>query len=408
MRLDIERPRPTTLGGVTDETRTLTEPTFADLTTLRVGGSIDTYVETTSEDELIEVVRSADDDDQPLLVLGGGSNLLVADEGFGGVVVRDVRSGIRLEGADACGGANIVVPAGHTMDDVVVHAIDNGWVGVEALSGIPGTVGAAPVQNIGAYGQEISGAIASVRVWDRSESRVRMLSLVELAFGYRTSVLKRSTQMAPLEPGEARDPRAPWYPTSRYVVLDVSFQLRLGTLSAPIAYPELARRLGVEVGTRVESSAVREAVLELRGGKGMLLDDPASPDHDRWSAGSFFTNPVIPAELADELPEGAPLYPVRSSRPASTTGPSLGAIDESLVKTSAAWLIERAGFAKGYGVDGPGSLATISTRHTLALTNRGSATASDIIRLARDIRDGVVHSFGIELVPEPILVGGTL
>lgn len=393
---------------MTDETRTLTEPTFADLTTLRVGGSIDTYVETTSEADLIEAIRAADDADRPLLVLGGGSNLLVADEGFGGVVVRDVRSGIRLESADTCGGANIVVPAGHTMDDVVVHAIDNGWVGLEALSGIPGTVGAAPVQNIGAYGQEISGAIASVRVWDRGQSRVRMLSLVELAFGYRTSVLKRSTQMAPLEPGEERDPGAPWYPTPRYVVLDVSFQLRLGTLSAPVAYPELARRLGVEVGARVESSAVREAVLELRGGKGMLLDDPAAPDHDRWSAGSFFTNPVIPAELADELPEGAPRYPVRSARPASTTGPSLGAVDESLVKTSAAWLIERAGFTKGYGVDGPDSPATISTRHTLALTNRGSATASDIVRLARDIRDGVVHTFGIELVPEPVVVGGGL
>lgn len=140
----------------------------------------------------------------------------------------------------------------------------------------------------------------------------------------------------------------------------------------------------------------------------MLLDDPAAPDHDRWSAGSFFTNPVIPAELADELPEGAPRYPVRSARPASTTGPSLGAVDETLVKTSAAWLIERAGYAKGYGIDGPSSLATISTRHTLALTNRGSATATDIVRLARDIRDGVVHTFGIELVPEPVLVGGTL
>lgn len=393
---------------MTDETRTLTEPTFADLTTLRVGGSIDTYVETSTEEELIEAVRSADDDDRPVLVMGSGSNILVADEGFGGVVVRDVRTGIHLDSADACGGANIVVPAGHTMDDVVVEAIANGWVGIEALSGIPGTVGAAPVQNIGAYGQEVSGSVASVRVWDRGESRVRMLSLVELAFGYRTSVLKRSTQMPEVGAGETRDPRAPWYPTPRYVVLDVTFQFRLGTLSAPIGYPELARRLGVEVGARVDSAAVREAVLELRGSKGMLLDDPAAPDHDRWSAGSFFTNPVIPAELADELPEGAPRYPVRSAMPASTTGPSLGEIDESLVKTSAAWLIERAGFSKGYGVDGPGSPATISTRHTLALTNRGSATASDVVRLARDIRDGVVHTFGIELVPEPVLVGGTL
>ncbi|PFG34088.1 UDP-N-acetylmuramate dehydrogenase [Sanguibacter antarcticus] len=393
---------------MTDETRALTEPTFADLTTLRVGGSIDTYIEATSEDELVEAVRAADDADRPLLVMGSGSNMLVADEGFGGVVVRDVRTGIHLDSADACGGANIVVPAGHTMDDVVVAAIAHGWVGVEALSGIPGTVGAAPVQNIGAYGQEVSGVVASVRVWDRGESRTRTLSLVELGFGYRTSMLKQSTQVHEVGPGETRDPRAPWYPTPRYVVLEVTFQFRLGTLSAPIGYPELARRLGVEVGARVESAAVREAVLELRGAKGMLLDDPAAPDHDRWSAGSFFTNPVIPAELAGELPAGAPRYPVRSALPESTTGPSLGAVDESLVKTSAAWLIERAGFSKGYGIDGPGSPATVSTRHTLALTNRGSATAMDIVRLAREIRDGVVHTFGIELVPEPVLVGGML
>src|SRR5699024_9182570 len=159
---------------------------------------------------------------------------------------------------------------------------------------------------------------------------------------------------------------------------------RLGTLSAPIAYPELARRLGVAVGERAENAAVREAVLELRGSKGMLLDtDPAAPDHDRWSAGSFFTNPILPAELAASLPEGAPVYPVRSAVPITTPGPSPGRIDETLVKTSAAWLIEQAGFTRGYGVDGPDSPATLSTKHTLAITNRGSATAADIVRLAR-------------------------
>lgn len=395
----------------------LTEPTFADLTTLRVGGEIDSYVTTSTEAELIDTVRAVDDAGEPLLVIGGGSNLLVADEGFSGVVLRDARTGIRVESADTCGGASITVPAGHRWDDLVVEVIENGWVGIEALSGIPGTVGAAPVQNIGAYGQEVSGTVANVRVWDRGQSRVRTLALTDLDFGYRTSKIKRSTQLPDavtdaLATGtktEPADPLAPWYPSPRYVVLDVSFQFRLGTLSAPIAYPELARRLGVAVGERAESAAVRDAVLELRASKGMLLDaDPAAPDYDRWSAGSFFTNPILPASLAESLPEGAPVYPVRSAMPITTTGPSLGKIDESLVKTSAAWLIEHAGFTRGYGVDGPGSPATLSTKHTLAITNRGSATAADVVRLARTVRDGVAETFGIELVPEPVLVGVSL
>ncbi|SDD70137.1 UDP-N-acetylmuramate dehydrogenase [Sanguibacter gelidistatuariae] len=389
----------------------LTEPTFADLTTLRVGGVIDSYVTASTEAELIDAIRAVDDAGTPLLVIGGGSNLLVADEGFSGVVLRDSRSGITVESADSCGGATVTVPAGHTWDDVVAEAVAKEWVGIEALSGIPGTVGAAPVQNIGAYGQELSGTVANVRVWDRGQGRVRTLALTELGFGYRTSMLKRSTQLVPTDvsPSTPVDPLAPWYPSPRYVVLDVSFQFRLGSLSTPIAYPELARRLDVAVGARAESSAVREAVLELRGNKGMLLDaDPEAPDHDRWSAGSFFTNPILPADLVADLPEGAPVFPVRSATPMTTTGPSLGTIDESVVKTSAAWLIEHAGFTRGYGVDGPNSPATLSTKHTLAITNRGSATAADIVRLARTVRDGVAATFGIELDAEPVLVGLTL
>lgn len=395
---------------MTEDLRTLAEPTFADLTTLRVGGDMDTLVRTTTEAELIDAVRAADDAGEPVLILGGGSNLLVADEGFSGVVIQDQRSGLRVESADSCGGANLTAPAGHSMDDLVAEVIDRGWVGVESLSGIPGTVGAAPVQNIGAYGQEISGSVANVRVWDRGRGRVRTLSLVDLDFGYRTSMLKRSTQMPHSRAGEPGDvdPRAPWYPSPRYVVLDVSFQLRIGTLSTPIVYPELARRLGVEEGTRAETSAVRDAVLELRGSKGMLLDTGDQPDYDRWSAGSFFTNPIIPADLVADLPEGVPVFPVRTATPTTTTGPALGTIDPSVVKVSAAWLIERAGFGKGYGVDGPDSTARVSTRHTLALTNRGHATANDIVRLAREVRGGVDAAFGIELVPEPVLVGVAL
>lgn len=382
-------------------------PSLADLTTLRVGGPAASFVEAEDEAALIEAVRTADDDGAPLLVVGGGSNLLVADEGFDGVVVRDTRSGITVESNDSCGGAVVSAPAGQNWDELVEHAVADGWVGVESLSGIPGTVGAAPVQNIGAYGQELSGVVSLVRTWDRAERRVRTFAVGQLDFGYRTSLLKRSMHTE----GREGDPQAPWYPSPRYVVLDVQFQFRLGTLSAPVGYGELARRLGVEVGQRAPMKEVRETVLDLRGGKGMLLDRPsfgAEPDHDRWNSGSFFTNPVIPVEHLAHLPEDAPRYPVRSSTPETSTGPSLGAIDPALVKTSAAWLIERAGFVKGFGLAGEHSPARLSTKHTLAMTNRGGARADDVVALARAVRDGVRDRFGVTLVPETILVGISL
>ena len=365
---------------------------LADLTTLRLGGPVGRYVETDSSEALVDAVRSADAAGEPLLVVGGGSNLVVSDAGFPGVVVRDVRRGVEVEAADSCGGASIRVPAGEDWDDLVARTVDEGWVGVEALSGIPGSTGAAPVQNIGAYGQEVSGVISTVRVWDRERARVRTLPLVDLRFGYRTSILKQSV----LEPG------SPWGPTPRYVVLEVGMQLRAGDLSAPVVYPELAKRLGVALGERAPIRAVREAVLELRRGKGMVLD---ADDPDTWSAGSFFTNPILTTEQAEALPEAAPRFPVRTTRPERTTGPSLGAIDPALVKTSAAWLIEHAGFTRGFGLPGPVSL---STKHTLALTNRGDGTAAELVALARTVRDGVRERFGITLEPEPVLVGVSL
>lgn len=382
-------------------------PSLADLTTLRVGGPAASFVEAEDEAALIEAVSTADDDGVPLLVVGGGSNLLVADGGFDGVVVRDSRSGITVESDDSCGGAVVSAPAGQNWDELVEHAVDQGWVGVESLSGIPGTVGAAPVQNIGAYGQELSGVVSLVRTWDRAERRVRTFTVGQLDFGYRTSLLKRSMHSE----GRENDPQAPWYPSPRYVVLGVQLQFRLGTLSAPVGYGELARRLGVEVGQRAPMKDVRETVLGLRGGKGMLLDRPllgAEPDHDRWNSGSFFTNPVIPVEHLAHLPQDAPRYPVRSSTPETSTGPSLGAIDPALVKTSAAWLIERAGFAKGFGLAGEHSPARLSTKHTLAMTNRGGARAEDVVALARAVRDGVRDRFGVTLVPETVLVGVSL
>jgi UDP-N-acetylmuramate dehydrogenase len=365
-----------------------TTPRLADLTTLGVGGPAGRYVETTTEAELVDAMRAADDAGEPLLVVGGGSNLVVADQGFDGVVVRDVRTAIDVPDHSACAGVTYTVPAGTPWDDVVREATAHRLYGIEALSGIPGSTGATPVQNVGAYGQEVAQTIATVRVWDRGRSRVRTLPLVDLRFGYRTSLLKRSmldpaSHPGATDPREPADERAPWSPTPRYVVLDVTFQLRQGTLSAPIAYAELARTLGVEVGERAPLLEVRAAVLELRGRKGMVLD---AADPDTRSAGSFFTNPILDAATAGTLPADAPRFPTPDGR----------------TKSSAAWLIEHAGFTRGHGLPGP---AALSTKHTLALTNRGGATTQDLLTLAREVQAGVLAAFGVRLEPEPVLVG---
>jgi UDP-N-acetylmuramate dehydrogenase len=344
---------------------------LADHTTLRLGGPARAWVRATTEDELIAAVSAADAAGEPVLVLGGGSNLVVADEGFPGTVVEVATRGVssdigdpRNAGDPTCGGAVVTVAAGESWDDLVAQAVERGWVGVEALSGIPGSVGATPIQNVGAYGQEVSQTIASVRVWDRKLNGIRTFAAADCGFGYRTSRFK-------IDRYDANG--------GRHLVLSVTFQFKQGTLGAPVAYAELARSLAVEPGQRAPLAEVRAAVLGLRGGKGMVLD-PA--DHDTWSAGSFFTNPVV---APDVVPEGAPAWP--------QTG--------GAVKTSAAWLIERAGFGKGYG----GPAAALSGKHTLALTNRGTATTADLLALAREVRDGVEARFGIRLVNEPVLVG---
>jgi UDP-N-acetylmuramate dehydrogenase len=339
---------------------------LADHTTLRLGGPASRFVTARTDDELVAAVRAADESGEPLLVLGGGSNLVVSDEGFAGTVVRVATRGISpdVEGEDAvsCGGVLVTVAAGEGWDDLVARAVASGWIGVEALAGIPGSVGATPIQNVGAYGQEVAQTIASVRVWDRTLRGVRTFANADCGFGYRHSRFKADPQ--------------------RHVVLSVTFQFRQGDLGAPLEYAELARALGVGRGERAPLADVREAVLRLRAGKGMVLD---ADDHDSWSAGSFFTNPFVdPAAL----PEGAPAWP----QPDGT------------VKTSAAWLIEHAGFGKGHG-SGPVGL---STKHTLALTNRGGASTADLLALARQVRDGVEARFGIRLVNEPVLVGCAL
>ncbi|MCW2812674.1 MAG: UDP-N-acetylmuramate dehydrogenase [Nocardioides sp.] len=336
-----------------------------DHTTLRLGGPARRWVRATTEAELVEAVTAADDAGEPLLVLGGGSNLVVADTGFDGTVVEVATRGVAAdhEGDDpTCGGVLVTVAAGEDWDALVATAVERGWVGLEALSGIPGSVGATPVQNVGAYGQDVAQTIARVRVWDRHLRGVRTFAAADCGFGYRHSRFKA-------DPG-------------RHVVLDVTFQLAVGPLGAPVTYAELARTLGVEPGQRAALADVRAAVLGLRGGKGMVLDDA---DPDTWSAGSFFTNPVLPA---DQVPEGAPAWPA----------------GDGLVKTSAAWLIEHAGFSKGWAV-ADGAPASLSTKHTLALTNRGSATTDDLLALARAVRDGVRSAYGVTLVNEPVLVG---
>ena len=345
----------------TDGVAVADSPVLAEHTTLRVGGPADRFVVATTERELIDAVTDCDERGEPVLVLGGGSNLLVADEGFRGTVVRVATTGINAD-VSSCGGAAVRVAAGENWDTFVAHAVEQEWIGVETLSGIPGSVGATPIQNVGAYGSDVSQTITSVRTWDRQERTQRTFPVVDCGFGYRTSRFKR-------EPG-------------RYLVLEVGFQFQLGSLGSPIAYPELANRLGTVPGKRVEAAKVRQAVLEIRRGKGMVLDEA---DHDSWSAGSFFTNPILDADDAALLPDEAPRFPDAEGR----------------TKTSAAWLIQHAGFAKGHG-DGE---ARLSTKHVLALTNRGAATASDLVALATEVRNGVAERFGIRLVPEVNLIG---
>jgi UDP-N-acetylmuramate dehydrogenase len=345
-------------------------PRLAELTTFRVGGPAARIVTAVTTDSVIDAVSACDARGEPVLVLGGGSNLLVGDGGFDGTVVRLATRGVTVEAADRGGGASVRVAAGEPWDAFVAQAVRREWAGVEALSGIPGCAGATPVQNVGAYGQEISETLATVRSWDRQQGRVRTLAAVDCEFDYRHSRFK-----------EERFRDGP-----RFVILEVTLQLRSADRSGPVRYAELARALGVRVGDCAPLGQVRDVVLALRRSKGMVLDEA---DHDTWSVGSFFTNPLLTAEVAARLPESAPRWPASGGR----------------VKTSAAWLIEQAGFGKGFGGPGPASL---SGKHTLALTNRGSATAEDLLILARHVRDGVFSRFGVRLQPEPVLVGCTL
>jgi UDP-N-acetylmuramate dehydrogenase len=392
---------------------TLTERVpLSGYTTLRLGGPAARLAEARTADDVIAAVRAADASGEPLLVLGGGSNLVVCDGGFGGTVLRTSTAGISV--GETGERVLVTIAAGENWDEFVEWSVAEKLAGIECLSGIPGLAGATPIQNVGAYGQEVASTITSVTVLDRLTGSVGTMAGSECGFGYRTSLFKRTafaragadpvggTDSAAAGPAGGSAPRQLTTPgpTGRYVVLDVTFSLERDPASAPVRYAELARKLSVEVGDRAPLADVRAAVLDLRRGKGMVLD-PADPD--TVSAGSFFTNPVIgPGELvrleevvsAQSPGVGVPTFPAGSD-----------AREPGSVKVPAAWLIEHAGFGKGY----PGrGAARISSKHTLALTNTGGATAAELIALARDISAGVRSSFGIELAHEPVLVGITL
>jgi UDP-N-acetylmuramate dehydrogenase len=353
---------------------------LAGLTTLGVGGPARRFVPAHADAELIEAVRAADEQGEPLLILGGGSNLVIADTGFPGMVVQVATRGIEQTASPAADEADTVrltVAAGEDWDTVVASCVDAGLVGLECLSGIPGRTGATPIQNVGAYGQEVAEVITSVRVYDRDTGQLTELAGPDCGFGYRTSMFKRDT-------------------AGRRVVLGVTFRLHRSALSAPIRYAELARALGVPEGGQAPLSDVRSAVLTLRRGKGMVLD-PGDPDSR--SAGSFFTNPVL-----DEA-EFAALQKIVAERSGAEVPIPQFPAGPGQVKVPAAWLIGQAGFTKGY--PGPGG-ARISSKHTLALVNTGAASAADIAGLAREIRDQVRGTLGVDLTCEPVLVGVTL
>jgi len=354
---DVSGDRPTTASPATDGA-------LGIYTTLRLGGPPGTLTVVSETGEAVTTVRNCSAAGQSVLVLAGGSNVVIGDAGFPGVVLLLRTRGTRVVDQNTQQ-VTVRVAAGEPWDAFVAATVANGWSGVECLSGIPGSAGATPIQNVGAYGQEVAQTIVAVRAYDRAADVVREMTPQECNFGYRSSIFKHS---------------------DRWLVLEVDFRLAVAGESAPIRYAELARQLGVEAGDRVPLEQARETVLKLRAGKGMVLDPD---DRDTWSVGSFFTNPVLSAAQWAELRVKV--------EPPHWPG------EDGTVKLPAAWLIEHAGFPKGY----PGRNVAISTKHTLALTNRGGGTTRGLLDLAREIRDGVRYRFGIELHPEPVLINCT-
>ena len=336
----------------------MSDTSLAAYTTLRLGGPAGTVTTAVHTDEAVAAMRSATSAGRPLLVLAGGSNVVIGDDGFDGEVLLLRTRGIEAVAEDSSG-VLVRVAAGEPWDDFVAYTVGQGWSGVECLSGIPGAAGATPIQNVGAYGQEVAHTIEAVHAYDRETDETLVMTPAQCGFGYRSSVFKHN---------------------DRYLVTAVDFRLARSGESAPVRYAELARSLGAETGDRVPLRQARDTVLKLRAGKGMVLDPE---DRDTWSVGSFFTNPVVPADFFATLGE-MPHWPA----------------GDGMVKIPAAWLIENAGFPKGFA----GAGVAISGKHTLALTNRGTGTTAALLGLARTIRDGVHARFGVELHPEPVLI----
>lgn len=356
---------------------------LSDYTTLRVGGPAHELREPGTRDTLVATALEVWSTGENWLLLGGGSNVVISDDGFDGTVIRVATRGIDIIVDQDGKHARVRAAAGENWDALVAATVAAGLSGIEALSGIPGTVGAAPVQNIGAYGQEVGDRLVGIDFLDYTSGEVVRLDARDLGLGYRTSTLKR---------GRAG------------IVLAIELDLDAGGWSAPIAYAQLASALGVQLGERVAAADARRAVLALRAGKGMVLD-PADPDS--VSAGSFFTNPIVTESFARALPAEAPRWPVENDEEDRVIAPgdavpALASADYR-VKLSAAWLIERSGISRGFAL--PGSRAAISSKHTLAITNRGGATATEIAQLAGYVQTRVLSEFGVLLHPEPVFVG---
>lgn len=364
-------------------------------TTLRVGGAPVGLIAVDSFDQAMQTLSDLDDSHTPYAPLGGGSNLVVADDGVPFTVVW-LRHRALETVADSAASVVVRVDAGMGWDEFVTYCVERNWSGLESLSGIPGSVGATPIQNVGAYGHDVSECVVGVRAWDRVTRSLRDFTRDECEFAYRDSWFKRSR----MDDG-----------TPRFIVLTVDFHLAHSEQSSPVVYAELATALGVTIGSVARLDQVRQSVLDLRRRKGMVLD---ADDHDTWSVGSFFVNPIVPAHVAATLPSHAPRWSVE---PADDTSPETDTTDDAHngsggggklsgtapVKVSAAWLIEHSGFSRGFSLSGSG--AALSQKHTLAITNRGSASSDDIAALARAIQGGVRSAFGIELQPEPVLWG---
>lgn len=394
-------------GPVTDHTP------LSQLTTMRVGGPAHRILTAETREELIARATELWRDGEPWLLLGGGSNTVVHDDGYPGPVLLVRSSGIeRIDDPEvAPGHVRIRVAAGEDWDGLVATAVSRGWAGIEALSGIPGRVGAAPVQNIGAYGQELSDVLHSIEFLDAYAEEPRRLSAAELELGYRDSVIKQGREGVVLSidlvlaTAGGSSPQLGRHGAPSDADADVAAPV------APVRYGQLATALGVDPGTEIPIQVMRDAVLRLRAAKGMVLDHA---DHDTWSCGSFFTNPIVTERFANSLPEDAPRFPMGAVDQPDTVisladvaaGAEIVAprpAPERMVKLSAAWLIDHAGVSKGFRL--PGSGAAVSSKHTLAITNRGGATAAQVAELARLIVQRVQQEFGVILVPEPNLYG---